>query len=105
MRLGKSNGLEILWLPVLFRNYVVKNVASPRDIATLFLRNLSYIRDLLDVISPTCNIRHFQRSRHRYFTVDNNGVSPGTGSPLSTTPTSTDDGSADSENRHVHKSM
>ncbi|KAG5332318.1 FSTL5 protein, partial [Acromyrmex heyeri] len=50
------------------------------------------------------DILRYKRSRHRYFTVDNNGVSPDTESPPSTTPISTDDEFADSENRHIHKS-
>ncbi|KAG5307848.1 FSTL5 protein, partial [Pseudoatta argentina] len=49
------------------------------------------------------DILRYKRSRHRYFTVDNNGVSPDTESPPSTTPSSTDDEFADSENRHIHK--
>ncbi|XP_011055946.1 PREDICTED: follistatin-related protein 5-like [Acromyrmex echinatior] len=49
------------------------------------------------------DILRYKRSRHRYFTVDNNGVSPDTESPPSTIPISTDDEFADSENRHIHK--
>ncbi|XP_018395424.1 PREDICTED: follistatin-related protein 5-like [Cyphomyrmex costatus] len=71
-------------------------------LVTFYLLLLSIVSTY---IAPalSSDILRSKRSRHRYFTVDNNGVSPGTESPPSTIPTSTDDESADSENRHVHK--